>query len=65
MYGRSHTSISFRSRQTPEYVADQLDIGLDEVHEALAYYYRYPDEMREIREKNRELEQELKEKSMV
>lgn len=49
--------------QTPEYVADQLDLGLDEVHEALAYYYRNPEEMSEIREKHRELEQEIQETS--
>lgn len=48
---------------SPENVADQLGVGLDEVHEALAYYYKHPDEMDEVRAKHRELEQELKEKS--
>jgi len=51
------------SGKSPENVADQLNLGLDEVHEALAYYYRHPDEMKEIRERHRELEEELKEKS--
>jgi uncharacterized protein (DUF433 family) len=48
---------------SPENVADQLGVGLDEVHEALAYYYRHPDEMDEVRTRHRELEKELKEKS--
>jgi uncharacterized protein (DUF433 family) len=48
---------------SPETVADQLKIGLDEVHEALAYYYKHPDEIDEIRERHRELEKELREKS--
>jgi uncharacterized protein (DUF433 family) len=47
---------------SPENVADQLGVGLDEVHEALAYYYKHPDEMDEIRRRHRELEKELKEK---
>ena len=48
---------------SPENVADQLGIGLDEVHEALAYYYKHPGEMDEIRERHHELEKELEEKS--
>lgn len=32
----------------PADVADQLDISLGDVYEALAYYYHHPDEMREI-----------------
>jgi uncharacterized protein (DUF433 family) len=49
--------------KSPEIIADQLDIGLDEVHEALAYYYKHPDEMNELREKKRELRERIKEKS--
>jgi len=48
---------------SPESVADQLGIGLDEVHEALASYYKHPDQTDEIRERHRELEEKLKEKS--
>ncbi|MDY6776367.1 MAG: DUF433 domain-containing protein, partial [Halobacteria archaeon] len=48
-----------KNGESPEYVADQLELGLDEVHEALAYYYRHPDEMEKIRERHRELEEEL------
>jgi len=51
------------SGKSPEHVADQLNLGLDEVHEALAYYYRHPDEMKEIRERHRELEEDLEKKS--
>jgi ATP-dependent helicase YprA (DUF1998 family) len=40
---------------SPERIADELEIGLDEVHEALAYYYKHPDKMDEIRERQREL----------
>jgi uncharacterized protein (DUF433 family) len=46
---------------SPENVADQLGVGLDEVHEALAYYYKHPDKIDEIRRKHRELEEELME----
>lgn len=34
----------------PADVADSLDIDLGRVYEALAYYYRHPDDMRRIRE---------------
>jgi uncharacterized protein (DUF433 family) len=49
--------------KSPELIADQLEVGLDEVHEALAYYYKHPDEMNELRERQRELEEEIKRKS--
>lgn len=44
---------------SPEYVADQFDVTLADIHTALAYYYDNPDEMDEIRERHRELEAEL------
>ncbi len=50
---------------SPETVADQLDIGLDEVHEALAYYYRNIDEMKELREEQRKLREKLKEEAIT
>lgn len=40
---------------SPEHAADQFDISLAEVHTALAYYYDHPDEMHELRERQREL----------
>jgi len=48
---------------SPERVADELEIGLDEVHEALAYYYKNIDEMNELREKKRKLRERIKERS--
>lgn len=45
--------------QSPEYIADQLDIPLAEVYHALAYYYDHLEEMDAIRERHRELEAEL------
>lgn len=47
--------------QAPEYVADQFDISLAEVHEVLAYYYRSIEEMTDIRGRHRELEAKLEE----
>lgn len=47
----------------PAYVADQFDVTLAEVHEALAYYYNHPDEMETIRRKYAELETELRDRS--
>lgn len=47
----------------PERVADELDVGLDEIHEALAYYYRNPEEMTELREEKRERIETLEERS--
>jgi len=49
--------------KSPERVANELEIGLDEVHEALAYYYRNIDEMNKLREKKRELRERIKQKS--
>lgn len=34
--------------QSPAYVADQFDLSLAEVHEALSYYYGHPEEMRAL-----------------
>jgi uncharacterized protein (DUF433 family) len=49
----------------PEYVADQLDISLADVHSALAYYYEHPDEMDTIRERHDRLEAELEERAVT
>jgi len=34
--------------QSPAYVADQFDVSLSGVYEALSYYYAHMDEMREF-----------------
>jgi len=49
--------------QTPEYVADQLDVSLAEIHAALAYYYRNLDEMDGDRERRCDLDDELQRRS--
>ncbi|PSP68593.1 DUF433 domain-containing protein [Halobacteriales archaeon QS_1_69_70] len=38
--------------QTPAHVADQLDVSLADVYEALAYYYAHIDEMRALEAEN-------------
>jgi uncharacterized protein (DUF433 family) len=48
---------------SPAHVADQLDISLAEVHEAMAYYYNHPEEMSELRAAHGELAEELAERS--
>ena len=53
-----------RGGRSPEYVADQLGISLGAVHTALACYYEHPEEMRAVRDRHRELETELRERSI-
>lgn len=48
---------------TPEFVADQLGLSLAEVHEALAYYYRHPDEMDALRAKDEATKADLEDLS--
>ncbi|MCG1003654.1 MULTISPECIES: DUF433 domain-containing protein [Halobacterium] len=38
--------------RSPPHVADQLDVSLSEVYEALAYYYAHVEEMREFEREN-------------
>ena len=38
--------------QSPAYVADQLDVSLASVYEALSYYYGHIEEMRAIEREN-------------
>lgn len=45
--------------QSPEHIADQLDLALGEIYHALAYYYDHIDEMNAIRERHHDLETEL------
>lgn len=53
-----------RDGESPEFVADQLDISLAEVHTALAYFYEHTEEMRDIRDRHRKLEERLEEQSL-
>jgi uncharacterized protein (DUF433 family) len=38
--------------QSPAYVADQLDVSLSDVYNALAYYYEHVDEISDATEQN-------------
>jgi len=49
----------------PADVADQLDLSLAEVHEALAYYYGNVDEMEASRRRRDDLVERLREKSQA
>ena len=49
----------------PATVADQLDLSLADVHEALAYYYANVDEMEAQRRRREELVERLAEESHV
>lgn len=51
----------FVQETSQEYAVDQFNLSLDDVQTALAYYEGHPDEMRELRQRQRELEEELKE----
>jgi uncharacterized protein (DUF433 family) len=50
--------------QSPAYVADQLDLSLASVYEALSYYYDNIEEMREIERKNEDAFQRVRETSL-
>jgi uncharacterized protein (DUF433 family) len=51
--------------QTPVHVADQLDITLAEVYEALSYYYHNLDEIRATEDANDEAFDRLRESSLT
>jgi uncharacterized protein (DUF433 family) len=40
------------SGRSPAHVADQFDVSLADVYEALSYYYAHIDEMRALEEEN-------------
>jgi uncharacterized protein (DUF433 family) len=52
------------ANRSPEEVADQLGISLAEVHAALTYYYEHPEEMDDLRQERRDLEEELQETAL-
>jgi len=39
----------------PETVADRLDLSIADVYEALAYYHRHPQEMRDVEKRRQEV----------
>ncbi len=43
----------------PETVAERLNLDVADVYEALAYYHRHPEEMREIEERRQRVASEM------
>ena len=52
------------SGQSPAYVADQLDLSLASVYEALSYYYDNIEEIRRIERENAEAFEHVRESSL-
>ena len=50
--------------RTPAYVADQLDLSLATVYEALAYYYDNAEEMRTLERQNNAAFERVREQSV-
>jgi uncharacterized protein (DUF433 family) len=50
--------------QSPAHVADQFDIALAEVYEALSHYYGHIDEMRELERANEDAFERVRESSL-
>jgi uncharacterized protein (DUF433 family) len=50
--------------QPPAHVADQLDVPLADVYEALSYYYGHVDEMRELERANEAAFDRVRESSL-
>ena len=50
--------------QTPAHVADQLDVSLADVYEALSYYYAHIDEMRALEAENKAAFEDVREASL-
>lgn len=48
---------------TPEEVAEKFNVSLAEVHEALAYYYRHPEQMQRQQEQRENAHQKAKQES--
>jgi len=52
------------SGQSPAYVADQLELSLAEVYEALSYYYGHVEEMRDLERENENAFERVRESSL-
>jgi len=50
--------------QSPAHVADQLDLSLSTVYEALSYYYANIEEMRQYERENEEAFERVRESSL-
>lgn len=61
VFGIAETVLDYD--HSPEEVAHEVDISLSEVYAALSYYYDNLDEREAIRDRRRELQDELKKES--
>jgi len=52
------------SGRSPAHVADQLDVPLADVYEALSYYYAHIDEMRALESDNEAAFEDVRESSL-
>lgn len=52
------------SGQSPAHVADQIDVPLANVYEALSYYHAHIDEMRELERQNEAAFERVRESSL-
>ncbi|WP_436910677.1 DUF433 domain-containing protein [Halosimplex marinum] len=52
------------SDQSPAYVADQLDLSLAEIYEALSYYYGHVEQMRDLERENEDAFERVRESSL-
>jgi len=52
------------SDRSPAHVADQLELSLSEVYEALSYYYAHVEEMREFERENEAAFERIHESSL-
>jgi uncharacterized protein (DUF433 family) len=50
--------------RAPAHVADQLDVSLADVYQALSYYYAHVDEMRELEATNETAFERVRESSL-
>lgn len=50
--------------RSPAHVADQFDISLAAVYEALAYYYAHIDELRELEQENNAAFEQVRDSSL-
>jgi uncharacterized protein (DUF433 family) len=50
--------------QSPAYVADQLDLSLSEVYEALSYYYDHVEEMHDLERENEDAFDRVRDSSL-
>jgi uncharacterized protein (DUF433 family) len=50
--------------QSPAHVADQFDVSLADIYEALSYYYTHIDEMRTLERENDEAFNRVRESSL-